>query len=199
MENFARLATGMDVAPLIYQIGMHQHLWNEITARQDVPNSPHIDTKSIFLRWCPTQTIEAAFKEIISVDYPASQFLPEAYFLVDKVKKLADGDTLGRILLVDLKPNGYIAPHADEGDYADYYERFHVSLRSGIGNKFYSEVLSECGEFVHMRPGEVWWFDHKKTHYVWNGSDEGRLHLIVDMVAPKYRRERDGSQIKSLN
>ena len=43
------------------------------------------------------------------------------------------------------------------------------------------QVLFYCGDtHVHMAAGETWIFDSWKPHRVENGSDENRVHLVVD-------------------
>ena len=44
-----------------------------------------------------------------------------------------------------------------------------------VGNDFHCEE-----ETVHMWPGELWWFNNKKTHWVKNNSKSDRIHLIID-------------------
>lgn len=194
MEHFKRIANGIDVSHAVEDIRRHPELWRQITDRQNYAGSSHKDTETIFLRWCAGQSLVAAFTEIPAIDYPALGFLPKVFLLVYEALKLVKADRperIGRVIIARLKPGGFITPHIDEGAYADHYERFHVSLESDGGNAFMAgDPSTGCGEFVHMRPGELWWFNHKTSHWVANGSDTPRTHLIIDAVAPKYRRER---------
>lgn len=190
MENFQRLASGLNVKPLLEAISRQPKLWAENTFRQDTPGSPHKDTECIFLRWAKDISLRGVFHDVTTVDYPAWESLPEARSLVDQLVSLADAGALGRIMIAKLKPAGYIAPHADEGLYADHFERFHVCLESEPGNLFFCGNTT-AGEYVHMQPGEAWWFNHKRRHEVANPSNAPRLHLIIDTVAPFFRRERD--------
>lgn len=189
--NFKRLKTGLDCDRLLGVLLRHWSMFGDITARQTTPGSPHVDTETIFLRWCESQTVDAAFTEIPAVDYPAMKVFGEVVNpLVGELMAEVGSNELGRVLLVNLKPGGVITRHADEGAYADYYERFHVCLTSDEGNIFMSETEAECGEFVHMKSGELWWFNHKQPHWAMNHSKSPRLHLIVDCVAPYWHRER---------
>lgn len=190
-ENFALLKTRVDVYPLMEAIERNLHLFDQITGRQDTPGSPHGDTKAIFLRWSKELTVHAAFNDLEAVDFPAFSELPEARELVAEVVKLVGATKLGRVLITSLKPNGVIHPHADEGAVADHYERFHVVLKSESGNFFHSQVSKFETEHVFMKEGEVWWFNHKRPHWLKNNSECERIHLIVDAVAPQFRRERD--------
>lgn len=190
-QNFALLKSQVDVYPLLKALERNAHLFDQITGRQDTPGSPHSDTKAIFLRWSKDLSVHAAFNYIEAVDFPAFSELPEARELVADVIKATGADKLGRVLITLLKPGGFILPHADEGAVADHYERFHLVLHSEEGNFFYSQLNPSSGEYVHMKEGEIWWFNHKRPHWVENNSGSDRIHLIVDAVAPKYRRERD--------
>lgn len=177
--NFCRIATELDVAPLLQQLQAQPALWTEITGRQDYPGSPHHDTQAIFLRGSLEQTLEGMQQSLSAVDYPARAKLPEADFLIVEMWRrwpVPDVETLGRVMLAKLPPGGRIDRHADEGAYAEHYDRFHFVLTSEAGNVF------ECdGQEVSMQPGEVWWFDHRKPHQVYNGSQADRIHLIVDV------------------
>lgn len=188
--NLHRIASGIDTSPILRAVERESTLFNEHTARQKTPGSPHRDTFAIFLRWCESKEIESVFTDIPAIDYPAMAKLPEAEPVLTSIIEQVEATELGRVMIAMLKPGGFIAKHIDEGAYADHYERFHLVLSSEDGNKFYVESeprLSECAE---MRAGELWWFNHKQPHWVWNGSSYPRLHLIVDMVASKWRRER---------
>lgn len=185
MLNFQNLSAKLDVRPLLCSLERQPELWNEITGRQDYPGSAHGNTKSIFLRWCKGLDINSAFTEIPAFNFPAMGKLPEAHELINSVIQKAGGQELGRVLIVNLCPGGRILPHADEGAYADYYERFHIVLKSEDGNFF------RCGkEITKMLPGEVWCFNHKERHEAINNSQSDRIHMIVDMVAPQFRQER---------
>lgn len=191
MINFKRLATGIDISPLLASLENQPALFSELTARQYAPGSPHVDTESVFLRWSREQTIAAAFTDLKAVDYPAYAKIPEAKELVERIQDEVQGTHLGRVLIVNLRAGGYIEKHVDEGAYADFYERFHLVLKADDGNIFFCDNDESCGEYANMRPGELWWFNHKKPHSVLNDSKSGRIHLIVDVVAPQYRRERE--------
>ncbi len=34
-----------------------------------------------------------------------------------------------------------------------------------------------------MHEGELWWFDHTVTHSAYNDSEQGRIHIIVDIMS----------------
>lgn len=191
MQNFRRLASGLDVVPLLNAIWGQPQLWEQIVARQLTPGSPHKDTETIYCRWADKLTVDACFNDLKAVDYPALDKLPEVRGLVEEAFLGTTIQELGRIIIVKLKPGGVIDAHVDEGAYADRYERFHLCLTSNEGSWFRSALNDNAAEFVHMQPGEFWWFNHKREHQFFNTGDTARIHMIVDCVAPKYRRERD--------
>lgn len=181
--NFDRIATGLDIGPLLTALGAMPELWGDITVRQDYPGSAHHDTDCIFLRGPRSFTPADYFFDLGSYDYPAMDKL--AVVLVPLLRPLLEDvlqvEELGRVLIVRLKPGGVIDPHVDEGDYADHFARFHVALTGGAGS-----TLTVGGETQHFAPGECWWFNHKAEHCGANMGAEPRIHLILDAVAPRY-------------
>lgn len=194
MENFKKVASDLWAGPLLRAINKKPHLWNEITARQATPGSPHKDTASIFLRGPSVQTVHAIFNEIEAFDYPALKELPESYPLIKRLCDTVNAREIGRIMIVSLAPDGFITPHCDEGKYADHYERFHIVLATNPHCWFQCNHSEDEAEFVRMKVGEAWWFNHKREHTFMNEGKDHRIHLIADLVAPSYRRERDDIQ-----
>lgn len=190
-QSLTLVAEGLDTAPLLVALGEAPELWEMEKRRQTTPGSPHKDTRAILLRWCESQTVEAVFGEIPAVDYPALEKLPSARPLIGEVLHQLGAKELGRVMLAELRPRGVISPHVDEGAYADHYERFHVPLYSELSNLFYVSDGVYHGSFAHMLPGSLWWFNHKRHHWAENRSSEPRVHLIVDCVASRFRRERE--------
>lgn len=152
-------------------------LWDVFTMRQDEPDSPHRDTRSIILREPDADHLTPLIvfhmiecRDTIAVhDLPAVRDLCAAACARLRVKEL------GRVMLVELKPGGHIPAHTDEGDYAEHYERFHLVLTSDEGNVFHNGADS-----LHMKPGQLWKFDHHQPHAVDNNSSTPRIHLIID-------------------
>lgn len=187
--SFACLISGLDVRPILKALEAKPYLWDQITARQTTPGSPHVDTRAIFLRWAADGSVHAAFNDIEAIDYPAFNELEEARELVGLTIKEAKATQLARVLIASLKPGGRITPHADEGLYADTYERFHMVLQSDFGNRFHVGG-PKIYETAEMQAGELWWFNHKRTHWVENNSNRERIHLIMDMVSEDFHVER---------
>jgi predicted acetyltransferase len=185
-HKFHRFATDLPVAQLLQQVKERPELWDEITERQTVAGSPHTDTKSILLRWCKDLTVEAAMNDLEAVDYPAAEKLWQgAWPVFENVLRYIGDVSIGRVMIVSLKPGGRIPIHINEGSYADRYDRLHVPLQSDEGNRF-----SVDGDDVYMHPGELWWFNHKRPHWVENYSERERIHLIIDVESPALRDMR---------
>ncbi|MCH7852629.1 MAG: aspartyl/asparaginyl beta-hydroxylase domain-containing protein [Candidatus Marinimicrobia bacterium] len=90
------------------------------------------------------------------------------------------GSRLGRVLITRLAPGKSIAPHADGGAPAEYYERYQVALQSLPGCLF-----TVGDETVTFNAGDVWHIDNRMTHSVVNNSADDRVVMIVDIrVAP---------------
>lgn len=183
MRNFLRIATGVNVTPLLLALARRPELWNQNTLRTTHPQSPHTQVDDIWLRFneLPPAGEEArVMDEHESVNYPAMEVLPEARQLVMQLFAAVAGERLGRALITRLPPGGHIAPHVDGGSHAEYYERHHLVLQSN------PESLFRAGdEAVAMVAGEVWWFDNSQEHEVMNHGKTDRIHLIVDARCSK--------------
>lgn len=180
MNNFYKSHIGIDVAPAIAELAAHPKAWEQITIRQDYAASAHKDTEAILLRWCPGESVTEVFEQLESIPYPAAVLFPNIMDLVRRCATSVAAKRAGRVMLARLKVGGQITRHADEGSYAKAFQRFHLPILSEEGNVFYSETASGAGEWVHMRPGELWEFDNKAPHWVSNGSLAPRVHLIMD-------------------
>ena len=80
-----------------------------------------------------------------------------------------------RAMILKLKPGGRIAPHIDQGAYAEATHRWHAAIETN-GQAW----LQIADERLHMAPGELWWFDKHALHYGANEGQTDRVHLIVD-------------------
>lgn len=191
-QRFELIAEGVAGQPLLDKLAEHPDLWTKKTARQSYPGSAHQDTESIYLRWAVDESVHGGFYCVESQDHLGTirTLAPEVFGLLYDVLRLICPDSsvgalhdVGRVMLVKLKPHGHIAEHVDEGPYADRYDRFHLCLAGA------SSFVVETERQV-MRPGELWWFNHKKPHTVENEGEADRIHLIIDLVAPAYRKLR---------
>lgn len=192
--------TNIPVDDFISRIEEKPELWKENTWRQDYvvklerPISPQQDTEAIMFRWAPENTIESVRDSLDVVSHPNIVRIPEVQAIIHACIAAVGATECGRVFIAKLKPGGVVIPHCDYGMYSDHFERFHLVLTSDPGNEFFVQDGSGHRESKHMKPGELYWFNHKETHWAVNSSGAPRMHLIIDMVAPKYRRERAAVQ-----
>lgn len=192
MKHFYRLAQGIDVTSLMLAIHRHakvSDVWKEDTYLRDYPQGPFGEIESIILRFPPRsvhQTEEALashlanFDQHENVDQPVYKLFPEARPIVFGLMASVNGERLGRVIINKVAPGGRIYPHADTPDHAEYWDRFHVVLKSSPGVVFRAD-----DESVYMATGEVWWFDNKQVHEVINNSAQDRIHMVVDIRTSK--------------
>lgn len=102
------------------------------------------------------------------------------------VRKLADwmfatvqGQALGRIMIVNLAPQGHVPIHIDPLDYFAMYSRFHVPFKTN------EKVIFSGGpgtEHEHMPYRTLCQLNNRLPHQLDNNSDENRIHVIVDIA-----------------
>jgi hypothetical protein len=185
--NFQRLATGVNVMPLMLAIARRPELWKEDTYLRDYPQGPFGEVESIMLRFPEKRVFEQeaeleaykagghAFDQHESIDYPAYALLPEARALVMPLFSAVAGERLGRVMINKIKPGGRIYPHADTREHVAYYSRFHIVLQGDSGARF------RCGdEWMHWETGAAFYFRNALEHEVVNDSTVDRIHLIMD-------------------
>lgn len=184
------------VAALCARLENEPELWRENTWRQDYvvqlerPISPQQDTEAVMFRWAPKNTIESVRDSLDVQVHPNLNQINELHDLLLNCLDAIGAEECGRVFVAKLKPGGKVIPHSDYGMYADHFERFHLVLSSDPGNEFFVQDTKGNQESVYMKPGEFYWFNHKEVHWATNGSATARAHLIIDAVAPAYRRER---------
>lgn len=84
-------------------------------------------------------------------------------------------EVFGRSRLMGLGARCTVPEHRDVNYHWYNRVRIHVPILTS------SDVLFYCGDtHVHMAAGETWIFDSWKKHRVENGSDENRVHLVID-------------------
>jgi hypothetical protein len=178
MKNFLELYT-IDPIPLLQEIQRQDWLWKEDTYLRDYPQGPFGDTETIFLRFppCSVNELERGERdqhECVWMD--GAVHLPAALPIIRSLMTAVGGERLGRVMINKLKAGGRVYPHADTPAHAQYWDRYHVVLKSGPGCNF------RCGdEWVNMPTGRVWWFQNAIEHEVVNNSADDRIHMIVDI------------------
>lgn len=191
MQNFLKIAAGLDPWPLLHSLQTQPELWNQYKVRAAHKQSVHKDIDDIILRYNRFEPgddfVDQVCASVEVADYPAWGKLPPAQVFVYGMLQKVMGLHLGRVMITRLRPGEEIPVHSDriapaEASFPDrvppalYYERYHIVLQSGPGCQFV------CGdESVYMAPGEAWWFNNQQPHAVTNNSAEDRIHLICDI------------------
>jgi hypothetical protein len=175
-KNCIRIGEGLNITPLIRRLEARPELWDEITVRQDHPDSPHIDTEVIYIRGPKEFSITSVFMDTGAYDYPARNKIGSAIDdLLATVNVLIGIQELGRVIIAKLKAGGVVTEHIDRGDYAKYYQRYHIPL---ITN---DRCFNNCwGQDIHWKEGDLMWFNHRRRHSAYNLGNEDRVHLIID-------------------
>jgi hypothetical protein len=188
VKYLQKIGANVDVLPLLMAIQRADKasgIWKEDTYLRDYPQGPFGQTESIILRFPPRsvheteaalKAHEANFDQHENVDQPVFAGLPEARPLIFGLMAAVQGERLGRCMINKLNPGGVIYPHADTPVHANYWDRYHIVLKSSPGSVF--RVMEEK---VNMQAGDVWWFNNAVEHEVVNNSAEERIHLIVDI------------------
>ncbi len=191
-QSFKEISGGFDPAPLLARLT--DEMWEAEERRQSYPGSAHAEAQSIFIRWAKIEEgddpIAESFQSLDIVDYPhLSVLMPEiGAALMETLILISLGGlprlgVMGKVMLTRLPPGAHILRHSDEGLYADIYDRFHLCLQG--------EGTFECGgKLLRPKPGDIFWFNHKRLHCVRNDGATDRIHLIVDVKAPEYTRLR---------
>jgi hypothetical protein len=189
MQNFLKIAEGIDTTPLRLAIKRRPELWREDTYLSDYPQGPFSEVESIILRFSDrsVHATEEALREHLarfdqheSYDQPCYKLLPEARPMVMSLMARVAGERLGRVMVNKIKPGGVVFPHVDTPAHADYWDRFHIVLESQPG------VIFRAGdERVYMPQDTVWWFQNAVEHEVINNSPGDRVHMVVDIRTSK--------------
>lgn len=178
MKNFQQIAV-IEAAPLLNQILRQPQLWKADTYLRDYPQGPFGEVETIFLRFPPASVTELERgtrdqHECVWMD--GWIHLPAAREIVFGLMAKMQGERLGRVMINKINAGGHIYPHADTPVHAEYWDRYHVVLKSS------PECNFRCGdEVVNMVTGSVWWFQNAIEHEVLNNSEEDRIHLIIDI------------------
>lgn len=170
-------------------------MWGWFTERQDYEGSAHVDTECIVLRGPAGPDIDRPFDCIQADSWWPADVLGAAYWdVLDQLHELVPHTALGRVMLVRLKPGGWVRPHVDEGAYAEHYTtRLHVAMTDSP-----LAYLRVGGEVQTFDRHECWSFNHRMLHEARNCDTVPRVHLIADLIEEndddRRERERDDAR-----
>lgn len=203
MRNFLKIASGVDVMPLLLEIHRQPSLWDQNVARL-MERGPHRETHDIWIRYKDETENKATgdYRNFADshdpVWYPAYYALPSARPLIFSLMSRVEGERLGGILIYSVPPGKRIYPHVDKGWVVDYYERFNVCLQSNAQALFcYAD-----GEPMIAQAGDIHCFANNVSHWVENEGDSDHIVMTVCIRSHSYaaRFQQDATaRLKSVS
>jgi hypothetical protein len=165
------LASGINVAPMLWALHSHPELWDQNTARTEHPSSPHYGLSDIWTRYAAPGVDGSQPHD--SVWYPCADLMP-VRDLVYPLMSMVEGDHLGGVLITKIPAGKMCKPHTDPGWHARRYQKFGIQIQAHPKQAFHFE-----GESLVTKPGDLFWFDNAFKHWVTNDSDQDRITMIV--------------------
>jgi hypothetical protein len=163
---------------LAKQLEQHPELWNDFDLRTNHPQSPHRELSDIFVRYNARENFtgdrQAFNGPHEAVWWPAFDKLPAVADIVFSLMRQVEGEQLGMVLITKIPAHTKCYPHTDNGWHARHYDKYAVQIASAPGQAFHVEH-----DQLSAEPGECYWFDNSRTHWVVNDSDEDRITMIV--------------------
>lgn len=175
--NYLKLSEGLDVSQILKELEQAPHLWNQIDSRTNFKESPHYNSKDIWLRYAPQELFKVIdrYQPFIPEWYESSEELPSCVDFSLELMKAVEGEMLGGVLITQVPPKGKILPHIDESWHVDYFDKFYLHLESNDDVEF----CWRDGIKIKPKAGELYWLDNTKEHWVNNDGDTPRTTLIV--------------------
>ena len=182
MKYFKLIKRDVDVVAILREIQAHPEAWTFDTGRQDELTVQR-ETELIHLRSHghtfreDHQAIHISPFSYIGRPTSNVDLFPRTSAWIEEFIKRKKGRA-GRASIVRLRPHGQVGRHTDGKLYYDLRHRYHLVVKSVEGS-----LLRAGDEEVRAMEGEVWWFDNQVPHEASNDSDEGRIHVIFDILS----------------
>ena len=177
LRHFKKVEMEVDTETILKEIESNPETWHANVRRQHMVHCQQ-HTLSIPLRGpsrqmgeeeTPTRDIQKSSLTTLSRQFP------ETLALCERMANKLEG-TLGRAMLVALKPQHSVFPHIDTGTYYAKRDRLHLVVFSPTGS-----LMKAGSEEVVMYEDELWIFNNKVVHSADNASEMPRIHLIFDI------------------
>jgi hypothetical protein len=193
MKHFGKIRDGIDVTPYMEELSAHPEIFEGDASRQKgIPVQRETQAVILFgvdVGDADRSKLDYAFLDTqarigMPIKYrgrptPQSEVLPQStQFIRDLCCEMKG--VPGRAVIARLKPDGKIYKHIDDQLYWLLRDRYHLVVKCGEKGTFFRAGDEE----VHMRQGELWWFDPTVYHEAQNVSGETRIHLLVDILSP---------------
>lgn len=182
------LLTGVDIAPLLKELQENPQLWDQHDARKLMGvDKPHAEMSDIWVRYNDFSNFDpanpAAFNDKhVPVWYPAWNALHALHPIIRELMATVNGEMLGGVLITRIPAGCKIGPHVDTGWHVGYYSKFYLSLKNAPGATFNFQdegAPDSTREVVRPKPGELYYIDNRKRHWVENNSTEERITVII--------------------
>lgn len=160
MENFVKIADGLDVGPALAEIAEARDHWIHVN-----------DNRLQFI-----MLISGLYERRMEAE------LPESWRLIDQVMAILARDpdhkgTLRSARIGRIPPGAFMPIHQDGIDGVSW-RRYQIALQSEPGVSFTVD-----GEARRFLPGECWQFHAGRMHMVRNDSDVDRITILIDTIA----------------
>lgn len=171
MTPIKLIARDIDVSGIQDALADNPQYWDEFSDRTAPTDSPHYGLSDIWARFAAPW--ENGNLPHTSVWYPSADVLNLKPFVYEVMSSL-NGDQLGGVLITRIPAGVHCKPHIDPGWHARYYDKYALQIKANEKQKF-------CFEDVELvtAPGDLFWFDNSKLHWVINDSDEERITMII--------------------
>lgn len=205
MKKFWQVAEGISVQPLLDQLAnvptaepgeeFYPYFgpvkWRKVTewTWKKGNKSAIADSWNIPLRYVTAQrSNEGVIKPTVWGSQHPPGTLSAAWPIVERVVAGAGGDIkqLGHVIITRMPPKTKIPLHKDhpprDPQTGNVLEGFPYWQRHQVPLKVHPKVVFHCGgEQLWMQPGLAYGFDAQDDHWVYNGSPEDRLTMIVEI------------------
>lgn len=177
MKHFRRFNQGIDPQPFLCEIDAIEGIWHEQMGRQAAATVQR-EALAIPIRGLRKSAQgDRARRDVHESRWTSgSARLPHTRGFLETFAE-ERGGLLSRAKIVKLPAGGRVYPHIDRGEYYRLRDRYHLVLHSPQGS-----WMRAGDEEVHMRTGELWWFDNKQEHEAANHGGEDRIHFIFDLL-----------------
>lgn len=166
-----KIASGINVNPLLWAIQKNPQLWNQNKGRTEHESSPHYGLDDIWVRYA-ADGVDASLPHD-SIWRECADLLPVKE-LVMPLFNAVGGTRLGGVLITRIKAGKECKPHTDPGWHALFYEKYAIQIQSSPSQKFCFDDKE-----LESMPGDVYTFDNSFTHWVTNPTEYDRITLII--------------------
>jgi hypothetical protein len=181
MAEMQKILSGIRVDKLVDELKEHPELWDAYDFRTNYPGSAHADVSDIVLRYRDFSDFDVDNPKDFSSKhesqwYAAAFHMPQIKKTIEDIFSIVSGDELGGCLITKIPAGKSVLPHSDAGYWHSehYLNKYLLLLESAPKQTF------EFGDEVHEgEAGDLFIFDNRSTHAVYNKSDVDRISLIL--------------------